>query len=255
MWPEALENYEICTNLEQDKLDRAESIMNYILDVYLEDLKFLDFGCGEGHIANLSLSQNPNFTVGYDITVNEHWATWEADPRLVFTDQWEVVEKNGPYNVILLCDVIDHMMGEKGVVVEALRKIRQVMAPNARVFVRCHPWTSRHATHLHHKINKAFVHLVFTEEELAQLGYTDGLPTQHIIHPLKTYGEFFNEAAFRIQNKEQLTKVPIEDFFSKTPIIAQRIKKNYINSHDNDLRDGKRFPSQLEVQFVDYVLV
>jgi len=46
-WPHAVDPALICDiSSEQDKEDRAEGILDLIIDIHLENLKFLDFGCG-----------------------------------------------------------------------------------------------------------------------------------------------------------------------------------------------------------------
>jgi 2-polyprenyl-3-methyl-5-hydroxy-6-metoxy-1,4-benzoquinol methylase len=256
-WPAAVEPYLICNvSSEQDKEDRAEGILDLIIDVHLEKLGFLDFGCGEGHVVNRSLMQNPRKAVGYDIAASTTWGRWQPDERAAYTTDWEEVKKYAPYNVVLLYDVLDHIEGADEVVVDNLKKIKEVMAPNARVFVRCHPWCSRHGTHLYHTINKAFIHIVFTGEELAKLGYDKGMWARRIIHPLMTYNNWFQKAGYRLQRKEQSIKMDVEKFFHATPIIAKRIKTHWRDSVEKDLREGKQFPLfQLEFQFVDFVLI
>src|SRR4051812_1118998 len=65
-WPPAVEPSLICNvSSEQDKEDRAEGILDIIIDVHLEGLTVLDFGCGEGHLVRLSQAQNPRLCVGF----------------------------------------------------------------------------------------------------------------------------------------------------------------------------------------------
>ena len=42
------------------------------------------------------------------------------------------------------------------------------MEENSRLFVRFHPYTSRNGTHLGNQINKAYIHLIFSDDELAK---------------------------------------------------------------------------------------
>jgi len=54
----------------------------------------------------------------------------------------------------------------------------------------------------------------------------------------------------------QIQKEPVEQFFVRNKIIADRIKSNWRDSSNEGLRSGKNFPfAQLEQQFLDYVLV
>lgn len=253
-WPSAVAPSLICdTSSEQEKQDRAEGILDVIVDVHLEELAFLDFGCGSGHVTNRSLTQNPRISVGYDIQKQDNWDDWPANEKTLYTTDWDKVEKNGPYNVVLIYDVIDHMISENEVI-DNLKKIKKAMAPKAKVFVRTHPWCSRHGTHLYHKINKAFIHLVFTDEELDTLGYKNDSLLK-VIHPLRTYEDWFKTAGFNILHIQQNTHVEVEPFFRDTPIIAKRIKSHWIDSHDQDLRIGRKYPDfQMKFQFIDYIL-
>ena len=247
-WPSAVDAALICNkNLEDEKLDRADGILDLVINANLEKLSFLDYGCGEGHVAFRALTQNPHKSFGYDI---EESASWKEFAPALFSTNWEEVKKNGPYDVVLLYDVIDHVIDEP---VDNLKRIRSVLAPNAKIFIRCHPWCSRHATHLYQQINKAYLHLVFSEEELDSLGYK-GIPTKKIIHPINTYTDWFKIAGLKIIEKEKITKAPVEEFFIKYPIVRERIKANWKESYEAELREGKKFPWQLEMQFIDFVL-
>lgn len=252
-WPAAVDPTLICDiTSDQDKEDRAEGILDLIIDAHLENLKFLDFGCGEGHVVNKSKIQNPRMSVGYDIVKSEKWEKWEKTPNSMFTDDWSSVKSAGPYNVILMYDVLDHMTGSIDEVVSKLKDVKSVLAPNGKIYVRTHPWCSRHGTHLYHKLNKAYVHLVFSNEELESLGHKQQ-QVRPIIHPMAEYEGMFTKAGLKVISKQQI-KEAVEGFFIKNPTIALRIKKNYSNSPDSSLRNGA-FPTfQLEQQFIDYVL-
>ena len=106
-WPHAVDPALICdVTSEQDKEDRAEGILDIIIDINLENLKFLDFGCGEGHVVNHSRSQKPKLSVGYDIKKFDKWNNWEKSPNSLFTTDWNKAKTLGPYNIILMYDVI-----------------------------------------------------------------------------------------------------------------------------------------------------
>src|SRR5207249_2471927 len=155
---------------DQDKEDRAEGILDLIIDVHLENLKFLDFGCGEGHVVNRCRTQKPRMAVGFDIKKIERWEKWNKTSNVYFTDDWDEAKRLGPYNIILMYDVIDHMLMSEQELIDRLKEVKESLAVNGRVYLRAHPWCSRHGTHLYYKLNKAFAHLVFTDEELKSLG-------------------------------------------------------------------------------------
>ncbi len=255
-WPTAVDPSLICdANSDQDKEDRAEGILDLIIDVHLENLKFLDFGCGEGHVVNRSRTQKPKISVGYDVQEFDKWKSWEKDDAAIYTTNWDEVKTLAPYNVVLVYDVIDHMTCSYEKLVERLKTIKEMLATNGKVFVRCHPWCSRHGTHLYQKLNKAYVHMVFSDHELEKLGYIQE-KTRKVIHPLHEYGQLFAAAGLKIVSGPfQVIEKP-EPFFSNNPLIAARIKAKYNNSHWETLKSGKEFPVfPMENQFVDYVLM
>ncbi len=255
-WPAAIDPTLICnTTSDQDKEDRAEGILDLIIDVHLEGLSILDFGCGEGHLSWKSLMQKPKVSVGYDIQ-EYNWQRWPVGETLFMHTDWESVKKKGPYNVIVAYDVLDHIEGNDVTeILENLKKIRQVMAPNASVYVRCHPFVSRHGTHLYHQLNKAYAHLVFTPEELVELGYSPGPHTRRIIHPVGSYRQWFQMANFKIR-REQIVREPIEPYFTKGGLVTDRIKDNWKVSPKVELSSGRQFPTvQIEQQFVDFILI
>lgn len=253
-WPPAINPGLICDiSSEQDKQDRAEGILDIIIDMHLEGLKMLDFGCGEGHVVSRSTNQNPELAVGYDILESTRWSDL-SNEKTLFTSNWTDVVKNGPYSVILMYDVIDHIVNEDPI--ELLKRLRPLLKPNGKVYVRCHPWCSRHATHLYHDLNKAYAHLVFSEQELQNLGHFGGQKVKRVIHPILSYNDMFVQSGFRLSAQPQIMREPIEPFFVNTPVVTNRIKANWKDSHEQHLRDGSGFPFiQMEQQFLDYILL
>ena len=67
-WPAAVPADLICDNKEDEKLNRAAGILNNLITEDLKDKKFLDYGCGEGHVAFIAGSVIPTkISVGFDI--------------------------------------------------------------------------------------------------------------------------------------------------------------------------------------------
>jgi 2-polyprenyl-3-methyl-5-hydroxy-6-metoxy-1,4-benzoquinol methylase len=247
-WPEAVFSSQIADeNLETDKEERAEGICDIILPPII-DKKFLDFGCGEGHVAKY-MAKNSSFSVGYDINKNpKSQLIWEeTQENFLLTTNFDKVKENAPYDVILLYDVMDHTEGESNV--ELLLKIKSILAENGNVYVRCHPWTGRHGGHIYKKINKAFVHLVFNEEELNELGVENIEYNNKYMYPIKFYDETIDQSGFKRINKEIDTQ-EVESFFANNPLIKQRIIDAF------KIKTWTLDPPvfQMSLCFVDYIL-
>ena len=86
------------------------------------------------------------------------------------------------------------------------------------IFVRFHPWTSRDGGHLYDQLNKAFVHLVFTPDELAQMGVSvteaGAKANQRIVRPLATYNGWINKAGLIVKERTAKT-AEVEPFFEE----------------------------------------
>lgn len=250
-WPAAVDPLLIADqNSEPDKFSRAHAIINMVLSTPIgKETRFLDFGCGEGHVVNTAADQ-AGVAVGYDAVV-QGWDRFPVRSNQVFTSDWSEVVKNRPYNIVLLYDVLDHAKDENDAIM-CLRMIKDVLAPEGRVFVRCHPWCSRHGTHLYQKLNKAYIHMFLTDAQLESMG-AKGLPTIKVIHPLQTYSHWFDIAGLRTLSNSVVREV-VESFFLE-PTIAGIIKSHWKNSSFVNLANGTEFPSyQCSQQFVDYVL-
>lgn len=244
-WPKAVNENLICNpNSEKDKIERGRNIIELMIKEDLDNLKVLDFGCGEGQLAFISNEYKTNISVGYDITSYKQWEQYH-ESNVIMTNDWEKVIANGPYDIIILFDVIDHSTTESPI--KILQKIKNVLHQNGKIYMRCHPWISRHATHLYNDLNKAWVHLVFSPEEIKQLipkpKYIE--ENIYITRPIKTYYDYITTANLKINNTREITTI-VEPFF-KNKLIASRIIKN------TNLESLPEF--QMTFQFLDYILV
>jgi 2-polyprenyl-3-methyl-5-hydroxy-6-metoxy-1,4-benzoquinol methylase len=248
-WPHAVDPVYICNqSSEEEKMERARSVIDLMIEARLEGQSFLDYGTGGGHVTAV-ISKDTKYAIGYDIQASESWKLMDG---VNLTTDWEEVKKNGPYNIVLAYDVLDHIDPDISVIDE-LKNIRSVLSPNGRIYVRCHPWCSRHGSHLYHQINKAYAHLVFTDEELVAMGY-EPARVRKIIHPLGTYSDWFKAAGLQIKS-HHINKDPVEEFFIHTQSIRDRIKQRWRDSKDKDLNQGRKMAVfQMEQQFIDYVL-
>lgn len=234
-WPLAVPSDRICSS-ESKQIERANGIVNLFVSEYLKDKRFLDFGCGEGHCVAAAQRNEASFAMGYDIKPQ-----WEACSNL--TDDWDEVEKNGPYDVILVHDVLDHI--EHYDPIEALKKMKSVLSSDGHIYVRNHPWSSRHGGHVYTQRNLAFLHLVLDDVELMRIG---GLETSYNIKvrtPLETYHYWFEQSGL-IVDSELPIKTPVENFFKDSVCLYNRIVKQWDEGQDPFVH--------MEIDFVDYVL-
>lgn len=244
-WPEAVPQSFICDrHSEKDKIERAESIVD-LMCPSMNKKSFLDFGCGEGHTIEASIKNGAKKSIGYDI-VQFGELEWENEKKILITTDFKKVLESAPYDVILLYDVLDHCKSP----IETMNQVKQVSHKNTEIILRCHPWCSRHGNHQYRNINKSFLHLVFTKEELELLG-CDSIFTKQVIHPLKSYRNWLR--SFQII-EEHIIKTPVEDFFKKNDLITCRIKKHWGSESSNkDFNYKNKFPEfQLSQDFIDY---
>lgn len=246
-WPDAVSPDLICDIAsEEDKMDRAEGVLSIVLDESLNGSKFLDFGCGEGHMVLQAKKEGATVSVGYDIK-EQSWDKHSTNElSVILTTDFERVKENGPYDVILLYDVLDHVDDQELV----LEQIKQVSSASTEIFVRTHPWAGRHASHLYKEINKAFIHLVFTEEELDEMGFGKAeskKPSNPALLPLWTYDQLFKNK-FTIIN-HNIDRDAIEPFFKTNQLVKSRIMNNFTDKNIGD------FPEhQMGQSFIDYKL-
>ena len=125
------------------------------------------------------------------------------------------------------------------------RLLETVPGMGDQIYVRCHPISSRHATHLYKKINKAYIHLVFTDDELKQLGYENDIK-QRTYFPQVDNNRWFGQAKLKAISHD-CVRSDIDPFFKQNEMVKSRIMRPPYN---------RGFPDhQLGQVFNDYVLV
>jgi SAM-dependent methyltransferase len=218
-WPQAASPYMIVSNKgEAEKQFRALQIVG-LIGIPFADKNVLDIGCGEGHIAKEIASQAAT-VIAYDPRPHSGWDEL-SNSVLKFTDQKSQVTAGGPYNSIILYDVLDHLEREDPV--SFMAWVGSLLAPEGQIFVRAHPWTSRHGSHLYEAgPNRAFLHLALTPDELASAGLELPWPNLRIVRPMAAYEHIFREAGLKVLERNGHTE-PVEPYFSGS--VLDRILK------------------------------
>jgi SAM-dependent methyltransferase len=236
-WPEAVPSFFPQQVSDKDQKNRARAVLDTVLDRRIEGLKLLDYGCGDGWTTQEASLRGAKAT-GYDIVVSP---TWKQFIGPEYTDLISQLPDNH-YDIIFLYDVLDHAVDAEAVVQDAHR----CLAPGGTVYVRCHPWTAKHATHLYKQgINKAYFHLFLTWDEIRDLINQYPVFTRHEKEPLEAYHWWFRD--FEIV-KERSVIEPVHEFFH-VPAFKQLLIA------EQGLEDVERFLKLMEVQFVDFKLV
>ena len=257
-WPEAVLEFQIADDTsEEDKTDRAEGIVDILIEESLENKKFLDFGCGEGHAVKYTSEDcangDPTISVGYDIE-KQGSLEWENDEKFLLTTDFEKVKAKGPFDVILIYDVLDHAENPA----EVLNQVSSILKNNGTIYLRCHPWSGRHGGHAYRKINKAFVHLVFSEKELKNLGIEDNGHNNKVLFPIATYSRLFAGVdgsqilhGTRLSvNSPDVEDQEVEPFFKNNELVRKRILTAF--EKDNWEQNCPQF--QMAQCFLDYVI-
>lgn len=243
LWPEAVDPSMICdVASEEDKFERANSVLDLYIEENIKNKKFLDFGCGEGHIVIAADENKASYSLGYDIADNFSADLKEKHPES-FTTDWSVVENNGPYDIILMYDVFDHLEGESEEAV--FNKIKEVLSPSGKLYIRMHPWTSRHGGHLYNECNKAFLHIALLENELTDfLGKKTEVKVNKHFFPLRKYRDTIAKAEFKIIT-ENVVSQELESIIRDSQVL-EKIRRDY--------KFIEKPTFQLGLNFVDYIL-
>lgn len=203
-WPESVPSFLVNKEVsEKDQINRANAVLDMTLDRSIENLSFLDFGCGDGWIAQEAMNRGASESYGYDITKSNNWDNLK---NAIFTNDYSNLKKNN-FDVIMLYDVLDHCHDP----IELMRQVRECLKKDGVVYARCHPWTSKHASHLYKNgINKSYVHLFLNYNEIYDLIENAPIFTRIEKSPLEAYHHWFSN--FNIA-KERFIKESVSEFF------------------------------------------
>ncbi len=240
-WAQAVSPHLIVSKNHEDLLARGNSILDQLIGKDLRDKKFLDFGCGDGYVA-LAAARRGAVVVAYDREI--------VKSPVEIVDDWEAVRNAGPYDIVLIYDVLDHSKEEP---VECLKKVRSVLGEDGLIFLRCHPWCCRTGGHHYTNLNKAFVHLFFHQDLLNELG-APGIWTRKIIHPSTAYDDWIMKSGLT-KVSEDVKREELEPFWGQEPLLRSIIQEKWKDSYEESLALGEKFPShQMSQSFNDFIL-
>lgn len=240
-WPKAVPESLIVRGQEAVS-HRSKSIITSFVG-NLEGKKFLDFGCGNGGCTATAAMQ-ADYAIGYDITETEEWVD-----GINLTTNFNEVKENGPYDVILLYDVFDHIYEDK--INSILNQIYSVCHDNTIIKARCHPWTAIHGGHIYENLNRAYAHLFLTDEQLKKYQTSE---VRKITRPMKVYNDAWATANFSViksdVHKINWEHAGIGDFFSENDVVMFLNKE----SPQRLLNGADWQKTVLPIEFIDFTL-
>ena len=203
-WPLAVPT-NLLVKTENDKKTRAGQICEKLI---LEDLNFLDYGCGEGHVVFES-KKNAKTSIGYDI--EKQWKPGEIN----LSDDFEFVKQHAPYDVVLLWDVLDYMENPT----EELSKIKEMLSPEGKIYIKCFPWSSRYGCKSEY--NLAYIHLCFDDSQTRS-----DKNIRRLKDPVFSYEDCISSSGFKIL-EEELVEKELPEFFRENDLIWEKICSNW----------------------------
>lgn len=239
-WPEAVPSFLVAKDTsDADQTNRANAVLDMMLDRNVEGLNFLDFGCGEGWIARQATKRGVKESVGFDIKAHDNWANLKGAS---YTASFSDLPPNH-FDVVMLYDVLDHTEDPMGV----MAQVRHVMKRDGTIYVRCHPWTSKHASHIYKQgVNRAYLHLFLQYDEIVELIGQPPMFTRIEKNPLEAYRWWFHE--FEVK-KERMVKEDVSDFF-----FVPSFKELLANEQQIPVAEIDGFLDRMTIQFIDYVI-
>jgi len=240
-WPEAIDKHLEATATQEDQINRANAVLDTMISRSTDGINFLDFGCGDGWMAKQMLLRKVCTSTGFDLITSD---CWNQNDGVHFCSAFRELKKSH-YDMIMLYDVLDHC--EDPLLI--MKQVRSLLAEDGVVYIRCHPWTAKHASHLYKDgLNKAYIHLFLTWDEIIDEGHTP-LFTRMEKNPLEAYQWWFKSSEFNV----------VSSYYHKSevhPFFQQKAFQELLACEQQ--LDDKTFPQfmeSMELEFADYELM
>lgn len=227
-----------------EKICSVDNLRKFIetISTPINNKNILEFGCNDNELASLLKNEcGAKKVVSYDLDLCKFKQENINDQKIIYTENFRIVQQNAPYDIIIANDILDHVENP----VHWLKQMSSLMEENSRLFVRFHPYTSRNGTHLGNQINKAYIHLIFSDDELATFGVSNKF-TKEIVDLKVSYEKFIEASGLKII-KHSVKKNPVDIIFLTDKRIVNRLRKHLpVETNINDV---------LEVEYIDYELM
>ncbi len=226
-WPNAVDPSHIVVTSAAKK-QRAQDIINYFVVVNIDNKRLLDYGCDQGYCV-IAAKNKKCVAYGYDPTLPSNDSIITSNKSYIFS--------HSPYDIIMLYDTLDHIGPDQ--LDENIKFIKTLTHNGTTIYIRTHPYTSRHGGHSYLTHNKAFIHLFMDQQTMKDRKvHCDN--DLRVIDPLTFYDDLFIKHGFKILSKNIL-RTAVEPIIK---LVAPSLKLTY----DQDLIHV------MDIDFIDYVL-
>lgn len=234
-WPNALSDEE----LNENKEEKIQNILKNIVNV--EDMDVAYFGDNGDIFVKEILKSKAKKAICFTSDKKANlYSIEEPNQYGLVTNNKNDVLKNGPYDLIICFDFIEHTGESPESWLSFMKNIRKTNGP---IYLRAHPYCSRY--HDHNLANKAYSHLVFNDSEKLKVGCPNGKKTCKELLTENEYFKLFYSLDLTIVERN-IIDYPIEDLFIKNTDINDKIKEH--------LGKEMLFTEELAFEYIDYLL-
>jgi len=232
-------------SIDKNTYDEKENLVDFISSVVnLENLDVLFLG-QEAYLFNeIVKEKKTNKSISYFETNKS--SIYEKEDKdecfTLLTDKFDEIIKEGPYDVIICYDFLEHSSQPPEKILNILKNLRKNNGP---IYLRTHPYCSRFHDHNYMHLNKAYTHLIFNESEKLKLGCLSGMKTCEDLLTETDYFKLFYNLELEIKERKVVEHLP-EGFFFEQKIIMERMKSK--------LNIEILTPEEIGIEFIDYVL-